>query len=339
MQQDIVKEKELRPLNGFILLILLIVAEIAATALFILGVVKLAGEEFLSGGIMFCAGMLFWGVFGFLFAGLKIIRPNEARVFTLFGKYYGTIKTAGYYYINPFCVSFSPTYSAAKAEANQKAKEAAKQGKLNLSFVSESKAVSLKKQTWDNERQKVNDILGNPIIIGAIVIWYVKNPTQAVFSVENYRDFLSIQTDSVIRNVSRLYPYDVFSDDDKDDSVREKTLRGSALEIAEMMQAELQKRVESAGLVIEEVRITHLAYAEEIAAAMLQRQQASAILAARQIIVEGAVSMVKTAIDRLGEDNIIQLDEERKATMVSNLLVVLCGNRDAQPVINSGTIY
>jgi len=160
-----------------------------------------------------------------------------------------------------------------------------------------------------------------------------------VFSVENYSEYLSIQTDSTIRNAARLYPYDVFNEDDYDDGVREKTLRGSSLEIAETMKTDLQKRVQNAGLVIEEVRITHLAYSEEIAAAMLQRQQAVAIIAARKKIVDGAVGMVKMAIDKLGEDNIVLLDEERKAAMVSNLLVVLCGNRDAQPIINSGSIY
>ena len=339
MLQEFVNEKELHPFNGFVMLILLIIGEIASTLAFVFGIIMLANDNIQSGLALFFAGIIGWSVFGFLFAGLKIVKPIEARVFTLFGKYYGTIKTAGYYYVNPFCVSFSPAFNAAKADANQQVKEAAKQGRWSMASVSESKAVSLKKQTWDNNRQKVNDILGNPIIIGAIVIWYVKNPTQAVFSVENYRDFLSIQTDSVIRNVARLYPYDVFIEDECDAGVREKTLRGSALEIAEMMQGELQKRVDSAGLVVEEIRITHLAYAEEIAAAMLQRQQASAILAARKIIVKGAVSMVKDAIEKLGEDGIVNLDEERKAAMVSNLLVVLCGNREAQPVINSGTLY
>ncbi|MCL2539348.1 MAG: SPFH domain-containing protein, partial [Oscillospiraceae bacterium] len=243
------------------------------------------------------------------------------------------------FYVNPFCVSFSPAYNAAVAEAKQKTKMSLTQDKMAISLPSGTKAISLKKQTLDNNRQKVNDVLGNPIIIGVIAIWHVENPTQAVFSVENYQEYLSIQTDSIIRNVARLYPYDVFSENENDDGVREKTLRGSALEIADTMQSELQKRVESAGLVIEEVRITHLAYAEEIAAAMLQRQQATAIIAARQKIVDGAVGMVKMAIEKLGDDNIVLLDEERKAVMVSNLLVVLCGNRDAQPVINSGTIY
>jgi len=232
-----------------------------------------------------------------------------------------------------------PEYNTAKMEAANRAKELAKEGKTSFAMVSAPKTVSLKKQTLDNQRQKVNDILGNPIIIGAIVIWYVDDPTKAVFSVENYREFLSIQTDSTIRNVARLYPYDVFDDVTEDSSDCEQTLRSSSLEIAEAMKTELQKRVTDAGLIIEEVRITHLAYAEEIAAAMLQRQQAVAIISAKRKIVDGAVGMVKMAIDKLDEDETVVLDEERKAAMVSNLLVVLCGNRDATPVINSGSIY
>ena len=339
MEQNVVQEKELRPVSGLLMLFVVIIGWIAATAAFVFSVIYLSGGRYVAGGILLTAGIVGWILFSILPAGLKIVRPNEARIFTLFGTYHGTVKAAGFYFVNPFCVSFSPTYNAAKAEAVQRAKDAAKQGGTAWSTVAEPKTVSLKKQTLDNQRQKVNDILGNPIIIGAIVIWYVENPTQAVFSVENYREFLSIQTDSTIRNVSRLYPYDVFGEDDNDGDMREKTLRGSALEIAETMRVELQKRVDSAGLVIEEVRITHLAYAEEIAAAMLQRQQASAIIAARQKIVDGAVGMVKMAVEKLGEDNIIILDDERKAAMVSNLLVVLCGNRDAQPIVNSGSIY
>ena len=339
MEQKVVKEKELHPVSGFLMLFVVIIGFIASTAAFVFGVTHLGNGRFLSGDLILGAGIVGWIVFSILPAGLKIVHPNEARVFTLFGSYYGTVKKTGFHYVNPFSESFSPTYNAAKADAALKAKEAAKQGGASMSTVTVSKSISLKKQTLDNQRQKVNDILGNPIIIGAIVIWHVENPTQAVFSVENYREFLSIQTDSTIRNVSRLYPYDVFSEDENCDGIREKTLRGSALEIAETMRLELQTRVDSAGLIIEEVRITHLAYAEEIAAAMLQRQQATAIIAARQKIVDGAVGMVKMAIDKLGEDNVIVLDEERKAAMISNLLVVLCGNRDAQPIINSGTIY
>lgn len=334
-----VEEKVLRPVNGFLMLIVVILGELVSTAAFVFGIIYLVEERFVLGGILLAAGIVFWGVFAVVALGLKLVRPNEARIFTLFGAYYGTVKSPGFHYVNPFCASFSPVYNAAKAEAAKLMKETAKQGNMKIVPVTIPKTVSLKMQTQDNGRQKVNDVLGNPIIIGAIVIWYVENPTQAVFAVENYSEYLSIQTDSTIRNVARLYPYDVFTEGDYDDSVREKTLRGSAQEIAETMKMELQKRVENAGLAIDEVRITHLAYAEEIAAAMLQRQQASAIIAARQKIVDGAVGMVKMAIDKLGDDNIVVLDEERKAVMVSNLLVVLCGNRDAQPIINSGSIY
>ena len=176
--------------------------------------------------------------------------------------------------------------------------------------------------------------MGNPIIIGSVVIWRVENPTKAVFNVENYQEYLSIQCDSVIRNIARMYPYD-----DMENDSEEKTLRGSSQEIADSMKKELQEKVLDAGLEIQEVRITNLAYSDEIAAAMLQRQQAVAIIAARQKIVEGAVSMVKMAIEQLSEEEVVVLDEERKAAMVSNLLVVLCGNKDAQPIVNSGSIY
>jgi len=335
-------EKELRPTNGFVMLVIAIVGLIASTVAFIVSIISLVEGRHMVGGILITIGILGWIFFSVLLCGLKVVHPNEARIFTLFGKYYGTVKTSGFHFVNPFCVSFSPDSYAAKAEAERKAKESLmKTGNVDgatIKSLSVSKAVSLRTQTLDNGRQKVNDVLGNPITIGAIVIWRVDNPTQAVFAVENYKEYLSIQTDSTIRNVTRLYPYDVFDEEDND-NIREKTLRGSAIEIAETMKAELHKRVEGAGLVIEDVRITHLAYAEEIAAAMLQRQQAAAIIAARTKIVDGAVGMVKMAIDKLGEDEIVLLDEERKAAMVSNLLVVLCGNRDAQPIVNSGSIY
>lgn len=205
---------------------------------------------------------------------------------------------------------------------------------VNTGSISEKK-ISTKIMTLNNAKQKVNDVLGNPIIIGAVVIWKVKDPTQAVFKVDNYKRYLSAQCDSTIRNIARLYPYDLV----EEEATEEKTLRGSSLEIAQSMTRELQERVREAGLDVIEVRITDLSYAEEIAAAMLQRQQAVAVIAARKKIVEGAVSMVKMAIDELGEEEIVVLDEERKAAMVSNLLVVLCGNKDAQPIVNSGSIY
>lgn len=343
METKSITEKELRPVSGMLALLLIILGLVASTAAFVLGIIDMAnmGGGHLPGILLFIGGILGWVVFSILPAGFKIVHPNEARVLTLFGNYHGTIKKAGFFYVHPFCTSFSPAYQAAKDEAAARAQEAEKQGHLAIIPVNLSKNISLKTQTLNNNRQKVNDVLGNPIIIGAVVIWRVADPTRAVFAVENYTEFLSIQADSTVRNIARLYPYDVFSEDgDLDgDGVPEKTLRGSAMEIADSMREELQKRVSEAGLEIQEVRITHLAYAEEIAAAMLQRQQAVAIIAARQKIVDGAVGMVKMAIDKLGEDQVVVLDEERKAAMVSNLLVVLCGNKDAQPVLNSGSIY
>lgn len=338
-----ITERELRPMNGLLALLLFILGFAASTAVFVFGIMDMVnmGDGHLPGILLFVAGVLGWVVFSILPAGLKIVHPNEARVLTLFGNYHGTIKKAGFFFVNPFCTSFSPAYNDAKAAAAAQAKEAEKQGKLTIIPVALSKNISLKTQTLNNQKQKVNDVLGNPVVIGAVVIWKVADPTRAVFAVENYTEFLSIQADSTVRNIARLYPYDVFTEDgDLDgDGVPEKTLRGSAMEIAESMREELQKRVSEAGLEVQEVRITHLAYAEEIAAAMLQRQQAVAIIAARQKIVDGAVGMVKMAIDKLGEDEVVVLDEERKAAMVSNLLVVLCGNKDAQPVLNSGSIY
>ncbi len=339
--QNQIAEKELHPKSGFLVLGLTILGYLIAIAVFIWSIFQILAEQFVLGGVLMALSLLAWIALILLPAGLKVVPPNEARVFTLFGVYYGTIRKAGFFFVNPFCTTFSPTYHEEKQRAMQEATVALKKGSLSSSALQSNslkKTISLKTQTLNNERQKVNDVLGNPVVIGAVVIWHVQNATQAVFAVENYKEYLSTQTDSTIRNIARLYPYDVF-DDNEEDGAREKTLRGSAMEIASQMQTELQKRVADAGLVIEEVRITHLAYAEEIAAAMLQRQQAVAIIAARQKIVDGAVGMVKMAIDKLGEDEIVVLDEERKAAMVSNLLVVLCGNKDAQPIVNSGSIY
>lgn len=333
------EEKNIKGLNGVFMLFVLIVAVILSIACIAGGCVLAFNYGLSFGWFVFALGMLGIIFFPIMFAGLETVRPNEAKIFTLFGKYYGTIKKEGFYFINPFSSCFSPAYNAAAKEAQAKQQKAMEEGKPAVVSVNVSKAISMKTQTLDNGRQKVNDVLGNPIIVGAIVIWHVADPTLAVFAVENYEEYLSIQTDSTIRNTARLYPYDLFDDDEDDDDAKEKTLRSSSLEIAETMKEELQKRVANAGLVIEEVRITHLAYAEEIAAAMLQRQQAAAIIAARQKIVDGAVGMVKMAIDKLGEDEIVVLDEERKAAMVSNLLVVLCGNKDAQPIVNSGSLY
>ncbi len=333
-----VEQKVINPPSGIVALIILIILCFMVPVLFISGATAWSG-----GGIRILLALLLCIVLPFLFGGLRSVRPNEALVLTLFGKYYGTIMKPGYFFVNPFARYNNPAYdSQAVTDLTDTSATAGKSAKTSKTGNTRVKrTVSLKRATLDNGTQKVNDALGNPIIIGAVVLWHVENPTKAVFNVENYTEFLSIQTDSTIRNMARLYPYDVFDDGlgEETSEKTEQTLRGSSLEIADKMKVELQEKVAFAGLVIEEVRITHIAYAEEIAAAMLQRQQASAIIAARAKIVDGAVSMVKMAIDKLSDDGIVDLDEERKAQMVSNLLVVLCGNKDAQPIVNSGSIY
>lgn len=334
MNANQIEEKLLKPRAG----IPVLVCDLVLLAASIFALIAGFGGGWLGALLLILGAAAFIAVF-IVLAGLKAVRPNEALVLTLFGNYYGTIKEPGYYFVNPFCASVSPAYDKAAAEKAKREKEAGGNPSSTTQISSTRNRVSLKTMTLDNGRQKVNDVIGNPIIIGAVVIWHVENPTKAVFNVEDYPSFLSTQTDSTIRNIARLYPYDVFDEGEESDTATEKTLRGSSQEIAENMKLELQKRVSDAGIVVEEVRITHLAYAEEIAAAMLQRQQAAAVIAARQKIVDGAVGMVKMAVNKLGEDDVVILDDERKAAMVSNLLVVLCGGHDAQPVVNTGSIY
>ncbi|MBQ7886202.1 MAG: SPFH domain-containing protein [Clostridia bacterium] len=318
--------------NGFFSLAVNLIGMIAAVCCLIFGCIRLANSFYLYSGILLTVGIVGVTAFSILFAGFKVLAPNQAYVFTLFGKYYGTIKEPGFYHLNPFVTANAP--AVITMVNGQPAKPAAPAQSGAQLPISTSKKISLKTRTLDNRTQKVNDAMGNPIIIGSVVIWRVSDPTAAVFAVENFEEYLSIQCDSTIRNIARLYPYDTMEDD-----ADEKTLRGSSSEVSEIMQQELAARVKDAGIVIEDVRITTLAYSDEIAAAMLQRQQATAIIAARQKIVEGAVGMVKMAIDQLGQEEVVVLDEERKAAMVSNLLVVLCGNKDAQPVVNSSSIY
>ena len=260
-----------------------------------------------------------WIVFG----GLKVLKPQEALVLTLFGKYIGTLKGEGFYFVNPFCSSINP---ASRTKLHQSG-DVATDHEISVSGQSitlPSNKISLKAMTLNNNRQKINDVLGNPVEIGIAVIWQVKDTAKAVFNVDNYKEYLSLQCDTALRNIVRLYPYDVAEDVDI---------------VVNRIKEEIQSRVSFAGLEILDARITYLAYAPEIAAVMLQRQQASAIIDARKMIVDGAVGMVEMALDRLEERGTVDLDDERKAAMVSNLLVVLCGNHDAQPVVNSGSIY
>ena len=280
--------------------------------------------------------------------GLHVLKPQEALVLTLFGKYIGTLKEEGFYFVNPFCTSINP---AAKTKLSQSGDVNPGSGSMgsiltiqgsgaSVDVVTNNK-ISLKVMTLNNNRQKINDCLGNPVEIGIAVTWRIVDTAKAVFNVDNYKEFLSLQCDSALRNIVRIYPYDVAPNVDTtgDGVADEGSLRGSSEIVAGRIRDEIQERVDEAGIEIIEARITYLAYAPEIAAVMLQRQQASAIIDARKMIVDGAVGMVEMALERLNEKNTVVLDEERKAAMVSNLLVVLCGNHDAQPVVNSGSLY
>ena len=294
--------------------------------------------------------VIYLGIGWIPFLGLKVLKPQEALVLTLFGNYVGTLKEAGFYFVNPFCTAVNP---AAATKLNQSGIDAPTGGALSSLKISTgttgeisaaqaaSKKVSLKIMTLNNNRQKINDCLGNPIEIGIAVMWRVVDTAKAVFNVDNYKEYLSLQCDSALRNIVRIYPYDVSAgvDTTGDGQADEGSLRGSSEVVAERIRQEIQEKVGEAGLEIIEARITYLAYAPEIAAVMLQRQQASAIIDARKMIVDGAVGMVEMALERLNETQVVNLDEERKAAMVSNLLVVLCGNHDAQPVVNSGSLY
>lgn len=304
---------------------------IASIPLFVFGGILLDAEKPQGGILMILAvADLLFSIL--LMIAIKSVKPNEAAVFTLFGNYYGTIDQPGLYLLNPFVSSVSDP--SRKSGTEKKSKDGAEQ---TIDIGIPTGRLSLKVKTLNNERQKVNDLLGNPVILETVVFWRIVDPTKAVFNVDNYFEFLSTQCDSVVRNIARLYPYDNLEFDDVADS--EKTLMGSSQVIADEMQRALQEKMHVAGIFIEDVRISHLAYAEEIAAAMLQRQQASAVVSARSKIVDGAVGMVEMALAQLDEKHLVSLDEERKAQMVSNLLVVLCASKEVAPVVNSGSIY
>ena len=276
--------------------------------------------------------------------GLRVLKPQEALALTLFGKYVGTLKGEGFYAINPFCVAVNPAAMTKLNQSGDVGKQATAIGdnelKINLNAVPD-KRISLKIMTLNNNRQKINDCLGNPVEIGIAVMWRVVDTAKAVFNVDNYKEYLSLQCDSALRNVVRIYPYDVAPgvDTTGDGVADDGSLRGSSDLVASRIRDEIQERVNEAGIEIIEARITYLAYAPDIAAVMLQRQQASAIIDARKMIVDGAVGMVEMALERLNDGSLVNLDEERKAAMVSNLLVVLCGNHDAQPIVNTGSLY
>lgn len=329
MQEKILKNKK----NGLAVLSVSVLVMAASLAGLIIGGTMMDNGE---NPALFIISVIVFALVCLLLPGLKVLKPQEALVLTLFGKYTGTIKEPGFYFVNPFCCAVNP---AAKTQLNQsgdvKVKNTLKEQDGN------SKKISLKIMTLNNNRQKINDCLGNPVEIGIAVTWRITDTAKAVFNVDNYKEFLSLQCDSALRNIVRIYPYDVAPNVDTtgDGVADEGSLRGSSETVASRIKEEIQARVNEAGIEIVEARITYLAYAPEIAAVMLQRQQASAIIDARKMIVDGAVGMVEMALERLNENDVVKLDEERKAAMVSNLLVVLCGNHDTQPIVNTGSLY
>lgn len=287
-------ERTVKPISGYTALAVAILSLILSIYLFILGI------KFDQGFIITISILLFV-FFIFIAKGIMIIHPNHSRVLNFFGKYVGTVKENGLFFINPL-------YSTIK--------------------------LSLRSENLQGQTIKVNDKLGNPIEIGAVVVWKIGNTYKAVYDVERVLDYVRVQSEAAVRHLAVSFAYDDFDDD-----TQEITLRNGGEEVNHILENELTARLEKAGIIVEEARISHLAYAPEIASAMLQRQQATAIVAARSKIVEGAVGMVEMALNKLATEDIVELDEERKATMVSNLMVVLCGDKAAQPVINTGTLY
>lgn len=281
-------EKTINPPSGFLAFVLLLVLFAVAAICFA------TGEEPIGTAV---------GILGvvFILPGLVIVNPNESKVFTLFGKYVGSVKKDGFFWVNPFTVK---------------------------------RKISLRAFNLNGQQLKVNDSIGNPIEIAAVIVWQIKDTASAVFAVENYIQYVNIQSEAAVRHLANSFPYD-----NLEDETATITLRGGAEQVSLLLEKELNERLHRAGIEVLEARISHLAYAPEIAHSMLQVQQASAIIAARRLIVEGAVGMVEMALNKLSEKNIVELDEERKAAMVSNLLVVLCGDRSVNPVVNTGTLY
>jgi len=282
------EEKIIVPANGYLMLFIFLL-------LFIGGIVSIITFE----NPWFAFAVL---TAIFIAPGFIMVQPNNSRVLLLFGKYVGTVKKNGFYWVNPFYTK---------------------------------KKISLRASNFDSERLKVNDKLGNPVMISTILVWRVQNTYKAAFDVDNFENFVRVQTDAAVRKLASMYPYDNFADEGHKEDI---TLRSSVNEVSEALEKEIDERLSIAGIEVLEARIGYLAYAQEIANAMLKRQQATAIVAARHKIVEGAVSMVEMALEELGKKQIVDLDEERKAAMVSNLMVILCGDKDASPVLNTGTL-
>jgi regulator of protease activity HflC (stomatin/prohibitin superfamily) len=329
-------ERERHALNGWLALFLVILWFVAAVALFVSTIVALGpdGDQLAPGAAVarILATILMIGLGIFSCFGFFTLEPNEARVLILFGAYKGTVRNSGFHWANPLYArnrgvvpGTVPTPKKVKIGPLSMSDGTMNQPKLKTKL-------SLRAHNFNSETLKVNDKRGNPVEIGAVIVWRVEDTAQAVFDVEDYESYVQVQSESAIRSIASDYAYDHGED-------HEVTLRSGGDDVAHALKKELEVRLAKAGVVVEEARLTHLAYAPEIAPAMLRRQQAEAVIAAREKIVLGAVSMVEMALSELARKDVVKLDEERKAAMVSNLLVVLCGTEEASPVINTGTLY
>lgn len=325
--QSAASERIASTMNGWGMLILNIALFLGGGYLSSLAALD-GGPMRMIGAVCVLAGVIMVG-------GYFTLQPNQARVLILFGAYKGTVRSSGFHWANPFYsrsrgINLQKDGGSSEGGDQRNRPGRRRAGGLGLQWLSTK--LSLRAHNFSSDAIKVNDKRGNPVEIAAVIVWRVENTAQAVFDVEDYTSYVEIQSESAIRSIASRYAYDQGEE-------HEITLRGGADEVALALKEELQVRLLKAGVIVEEARLTHLAYAPEIAPVMLRRQQAEAIIAARKIIVQNAVSMVHMALDELDQKNVVKLDDERKAAMVSNLLVVLCGNSDASPVINTGTLY
>ena len=323
------RERTVTVLNGWFMLVLLLGLLLADLAMLFWAIPRAPDN----GPALVIVSVLALPIIGVLLSGFFTLQPNEARVLLLFGDYKGTVRESGFHWGNPFYTSGPQNFRASAAAAMQGKRTDGKhdQGQPQQRGLGRNK-ISLRARTLNGDTLKVNDKRGNPIEIAVVVVWRVADTAQAMFDVDNYETYTRTQSESAVRHLATQYFYD-------DGEEGEATLRGHVEDVSRALQAELQERLAKAGITVDEARLTHLAYAPEIAQAMLRRQQAEAVIAARQKIVHGAVSMVHMALTELAEKGVVQLDDERRAAMVSNLMVVLCGESEVHPVVNAGTLY